>query len=90
MNKLLGLIFNFMSDKKSTIMQGTVVSDAMDKTIVVAVNTFKTHKKYLKKFNFTKKYKVHDSENKYSVGDVVEFQGCKPMSKDKNFIVVEN
>lgn len=43
-----------MSDKKSTIMQGTVVSDAMDKTIVVAVNTFKTHKKYLKSLTLLK------------------------------------
>lgn len=79
-----------MSDKKTTIMQGVVKSDAMDKTIVVAVDTFKTHKKYLKKTVFTKSYKVHDPENKYSVGDKVKFQSCKPMSKDKKFIVVED
>lgn len=79
-----------MSDKKLKIMSGVVVSDAMDKTIVVAVNTFKTHKKYLKKFNSTKKYKVHDPENKYKVGDKVSLQSCRPISKDKKFIVVEN
>lgn len=71
-------------------MQGVVVSNAMDKTIVVAVDTFKTHVKYLKKFVFTKKYKVHDSENKYLVGDKVKFQCCKPVSKDKKFIVFED
>lgn len=71
-------------------MKGVVISDAMDKTIVVAVDTFKTHRKYLKKFIFTKKYKIHDPENKYSVGDKVIFQSCKPISKDKKFIVVED
>lgn len=79
-----------MSDKKTTIMQGVVVSDLMDKTIVVAVNTFKTYGKYSKKFVSTKKYKIHDPENKYSVGDKVKFQSCKPISKDKKFIVFEN
>ena len=79
-----------MSEKKSTIMQGVVVSDAMDKTVVVAVNTFKTYGKYLKKFISTKKYKVHDPENKYSLEDKVKFQVCKPVSKDKKFIVVED
>lgn len=67
---------------------GVVVSDKMDKTIVVAVESFKTHPKYLKKYKSTKKYKVHDEENKYKIGDKVEFVSTKPISRDKKFIVL--
>jgi len=76
-------------DKKQLTMKGTVVSDAMDKTIVVAVDTFKTHKKYRKKYLSTKKYKVHDSENSCKVGDTVEIVQSRPMSKGKRFSVVK-
>ncbi|MCX6761621.1 MAG: 30S ribosomal protein S17 [Candidatus Moranbacteria bacterium] len=71
-----------------TRKKGVVVSDKMDKTIVVAVETLKTHPKYKKKYRSTKKYKAHDGENKYKIGDVVEIVPCKPMSKDKNYVVV--
>jgi len=71
--------------KKIAKRKGTVVSDAMDKTIVVAVETLKTHPKYQKKYRSTKKYKVHDEENKYKKGDVIEFVQCRPISKDKRF-----
>jgi len=70
--------------KKLATKKGKVISDSMDKTIVVAVQSLKTHPKYLKKYLSTKKYKVHDEENKYKVGDEVEFTECRPMSKDKN------
>ena len=73
---------------KLSTTKGKVISDKMDKTIVVAVESFKTHPKYIKKYRSTKKYKVHDEENKYKVGDVVEFSICKPISKDKKFKVV--
>lgn len=76
-------------DKKKLVLKGTVVSDAMDKTIVVAVDTFKSHPKYLKKYVSTKKYKAHDAENAHKVGDVVEITACRPMSKDKKFTVVK-
>ncbi len=76
-------------EKKKMILKGTVVSDAMDKTIVVAVDTFKTHKKYLKKYISTKKYKAHDPENAYKIGDVVQITPGRPMSKDKKFVVVK-
>lgn len=66
--------------------KGIVVSDKMDKTIVVEINTLKTHKKYRKKYNSTKKYKVHDETNKYKEGDEVEFISSKPMSSGKRFI----
>lgn len=77
-----------MEKIKKTIRKkkGTVVSDKMDKTIVVAVTDYKTHPKYLKKYRSTKKYKVHDEKNKFKVGEVVEFIECKPISKDKKFI----
>ena len=76
-------------EKKQLILKGVVVSDAMDKTIVVAVDTFKTHRKYLKKYLSTKKYKVHDPKNQYKVGDTVRFVSSRPVSKDKKFIVLE-
>lgn len=65
--------------------KGVVVSDKMDKTVVVAVVSFKTHTKYKKKYKSTKKYKAHDAENKYKVGDTVEIIPCRPMSKDKRY-----
>lgn len=76
-------------ESKKVVMKGTVVSDAMDKTIVVAVDTFKTHNKVLKKYLSTKKYKVHDPENTYKVGDTVEITASRPVSKDKKFVVVK-
>jgi len=75
-------------EKKQLVMKGVAVSDAMDKTVVVAVDTFKTHKKYLKKYLSTKKYKVHDPENAFAVGDTVTFTSSRPISKGKKFIVV--
>jgi len=73
---------------KSATKKGKVVSDTMDKTIVVAVESLKTHSKYKKKYRSTKNYKVHDETNAHKVGEIVEFQQCRPMSKDKSHIVV--
>ena len=73
---------------KAPKFQGIVVSDRMDKTIVVAVETLKTHPKYKKQYISTKRFKVHDAENTYRVGDKVMFRVCRPMSKDKCFIVI--
>ena len=75
-------------DKKIVKITGTVVSDKMDKTIVVAVESLKTHLKYLKKYRSTKRFKVHDPENKHKVGEKVEFIPCRPISKDKSYKVV--
>jgi small subunit ribosomal protein S17 len=74
--------------KLNNVIKGVVVSDKMDKTIVVAVESFKTHPKYLKKYRSTKKYHVHDAGNKYKVGDRVEFFSTKPISKNKTFMVL--
>lgn len=76
-----------MTSKPKTL-KGIVVSDKMDKTIVVAVHTLKTHPKYKKKYRVTKKCKVHDPENKYKAGDIVEFVQSRPISKHKRFKVV--
>jgi small subunit ribosomal protein S17 len=78
-----------IQENKKLVLKGTVISDVMDKTVVVAVDTFKTHQKYHKKFISTKKYKAHDPENACTVGDVVEITPCQPMSKDKHFMVVK-
>ncbi len=77
--------------KKKIILakrKGVVVSDKMDKTVVVAENTLKTHSKYIKRYKSTRKYKVHDPENKHKIGDVVEFIQIKPVSKDKKYSIV--
>lgn len=76
--------------KKLAKKKGVVVSDKMDKTIVVAVQSLKTHPKYHKKYKSTVKYKVHDAENKFKKGDKVEFSQCRPLSKDKSHTVVIN
>lgn len=67
---------------------GVVVSDKMDKTIVVAVETVKVHSKYHKRYTSTKKYKVHDEKNQFHEGDRVTFVECRPLSKDKRWRVI--
>lgn len=69
-------------------LKGTVVSDKMDKTIVVAVTRFVQHPKYKKYYKITKKFKAHDEDNSHKVGDVVELRETRPLSKDKRFVVV--
>jgi small subunit ribosomal protein S17 len=78
---------NTGSGPKKTL-KGVVVSDKMDKTIVVLVERFKEHPKYKKRYNISKKYKAHDPENKYHKGDKVAIQESKPISKDKKWIVL--
>lgn len=68
---------------------GVVVSDSMDKTIVVRVDRVKTHKKYQKRYTVSRKYKVHDEKNEYNKGDNVEFVECRPISKDKRWRVIQ-
>ena len=70
-------------------LNGVIVSDKMDKTIVVAVGTFKKHPKYLKYYKVTKKYKAHDENNIHKVGEKVTIISTRPISKDKSFVVLE-
>ena len=68
---------------------GTVVSNKMDKTCVVAVANSSPHPKYEKQIVKTKKFKAHDPENKCQIADSVIIQECRPLSKDKYFTVLE-
>ncbi|WNC15086.1 30S ribosomal protein S17 [Brevibacillus brevis] len=67
---------------------GRVVSDKMDKTIVVLVETYKTHPLYGKRVKYSKKFKAHDENNTAKVGDIVELMETRPLSKDKRFRLV--
>lgn len=68
---------------------GRVVSDKMDKTIVVASETFVTHPLYKKQMKKTTKFKAHDENNECKVGDVVKIMETRPLSKDKNWRLVD-
>lgn len=66
---------------------GTVVSDKMEKTIVVQVERVSRHPLYGKVMKSHKKYKAHDETNEARIGDVVQIRECRPISKDKTFYV---
>ena len=70
------------------ILKGTVVSAKMDKTIVVSVERIKEHPQYRRRYRVFKKYKVHDPEKKYKVGDKVGIQESRPLSKEKKWVVL--
>ncbi len=70
-------------------LKGEVLSDKMNKTVVVEVGRVKAHPKYLKRYTVHKKYKAHDENEEYKPGDVVVIEECKPMSKDKRWRVIE-
>ena len=70
------------------ILQGTVVSDKNDKTVVVRVERRYTHPVMQKTVRQSKKYKAHDENNTFKVGDTVFIQESKPISKDKRWIVI--
>ena len=71
------------------VMIGKVVSDKMDKTVVVAVETSVRHKVYNKIVKRTYKLKAHDEANECKIGDTVNVMETRPLSKDKRFRVVE-
>ncbi|KAA9302407.1 MULTISPECIES: 30S ribosomal protein S17 [Aerococcus] len=71
------------------VYQGRVVSDKMEKTIVVQVDTFKFHPTYGKRIKYSKKYKAHDENNSAKMGDIVRIMETRPLSKDKHFRLVE-
>ncbi|AGR41605.1 30S ribosomal protein S17 [Spiroplasma taiwanense] len=67
---------------------GKVVSDKMDKTITVLVETYKNHPIYKKRVKYSKKYKAHDENQQAHLGDRVEIMETRPLSKTKNFRLV--
>lgn len=73
---------------RKRVLKGTVVSDKMDKTIVVLVERIKQHPRYKKRYRIFKKYKAHDPENKYKIGDKASIQECRPISRDKKWMVL--
>ncbi|HHY71860.1 MAG TPA: 30S ribosomal protein S17 [Bacillus bacterium] len=68
---------------------GRVVSDKMDKTITVVVETYKKHSLYGKRVKYSKKYKAHDENNQAKIGDVVKIMETRPLSATKRFRLVE-
>lgn len=70
-------------------LRGLVVSDKMQKTVVVAVTRLKIHPKYKRQFKVTTRYKVHDEKGEYHVGDKVTIVECRPYSKDKRWRIIE-
>ncbi|MFA5778093.1 MAG: 30S ribosomal protein S17 [Candidatus Paceibacterota bacterium] len=77
------------TENKGKFLKGVVVSDKMDKTVVVSVSRFVKHPLYGKFYKISKKYKAHDEANKYKIGDKVEIVETRPISKDKKFKVVQ-
>ncbi len=75
-----------MAKKK---LQGIVVSDKMQKTVVVSVESVKEHPKYKRRYKIHKKYKAHDENKEYKVGDNVVIEETAPISKDKHFRVIK-
>ena len=70
------------------ILKGTIVSDKMQKTVVVEISRMKKHPKYKKYYSVTKRFKAHDEEGQYHTGDKVLIQETKPMSKEKRWTVI--
>ncbi|TPR14496.1 30S ribosomal protein S17 [Apilactobacillus timberlakei] len=70
------------------VYRGRVVSDKMDKTIAVVVETYKTHSTYGKRVKYSKKYKAHDENNEAKTGDIVEIMETRPLSATKHFRLV--
>jgi small subunit ribosomal protein S17 len=79
-----------MTDTQKTkkTLSGTVVSDAMDKTVVVKIQRYVKHPKYQKFLTKSEKIHAHDEKNQFKIGDVVEIVETRPISKKKSFTVV--
>lgn len=69
--------------------EGEVVSTAMNKTVIVRVDTMAMHSKYNKSYKVSNRYPVHDEKQTAKVGDMVEFEECRPLSKTKKWRLIE-
>ena len=79
-----------MSERNNRkVYVGRVVSDKMDKTITVLVETYKKDPLYKKRVKYSKKFKAHDENNQAKIGDIVKIMETRPLSKDKHFRLVE-
>ena len=70
-------------------LKGKIISNKMQKTVVVEVERIKEHPKYKKRYKVHKKYKAHDEKGEYKTGDKVIIEECKPLSKDKRWRVIK-
>lgn len=70
-------------------LQGKVVSNKMQKTVVISVESIKESRKYKKRYKVHKRFKAHAGDVKYNLGDTVLIQECRPMSKDKKWQVIK-
>lgn len=70
------------------LLQGVVVSDKTDKTVVVKVERRFTHPLFKKTVRRSKKYQAHDEANQYKIGDIVSIEESKPISKTKRWVVI--
>lgn len=77
-----------MERNSRKVLRGVVVSDKMDKTIVVQIETTKSHPLYGRRVKYSNKFKAHDANNEAHVGDTVEIMETRPLSKDKHFRLV--
>ncbi|MBP3038153.1 30S ribosomal protein S17 [Bacillaceae bacterium Marseille-Q3522] len=71
------------------VYSGRVVSDKMDKTITVIIETYKKHPLYGKRVKYSKKFKAHDEHNEAKVGDIVRIMETRPLSATKRFRLIE-
>ena len=80
-----------MSEERNArkVCQGRVVSDKMDKTITVQIDTYKTHPVYGKRVKYSKKYKAHDENNAAKMGDIVTIMETRPLSATKRFRLLD-
>ena len=67
---------------------GTIVSNKMQKTVVVEVEKIKEHPKYKRRYKIHQKYKAHDEKGEYKIGDKVTIEECRPISKEKRWRVI--
>jgi len=75
-------------NKKIRILKGVVVSDKMQKTVIVVVTRLKKHPKYKKYYKVSKRYKAHDEKGEFHTGDRVLMRETRPMSKDKRWELI--
>ncbi len=81
-----------MAEQRTTAQrerQGVVVSDKMDKTVVVQVSTVQPHAQYKKVVRRTSRLKAHDEQNEARMGDIVLVRECRPLSKDKTWRLIK-
>ncbi len=71
------------------IFKGIIISDKMNKTVIVKVGDYKKHHRYNKFYKSDKKYKAHDEAGEFHIGDKVLIKETRPISKDKSFVVIK-